>query len=67
MARNAVTYKQDKLEVNQDERIVFDWVYTKTPTSTMISKKKLCDYFYKRLHEVYTTVHMEKYPNAKEQ
>ena len=26
---------------------------------------KLCDYFYKRLFEVYTTIHMEKYLNAK--
>ena len=57
MARNQVTYSQNSVKVNQDERIVFDWAHTQHQYHYDYN---LCDYFYKKLHEVYTLEYMEK-------
>jgi hypothetical protein len=59
MARNKVTYNQNNLEVNQDNRIVFDWAHTQ---SQYHYDYNLCDYFYKKLHDTYT----EKYQMLKQ-
>lgn len=63
MARNKVTYNQNNLEVNQDNRIVFDWAHTQ---SQYHYDYNLCDYFYKKLHETYTEQYMEKYQMLKQ-
>ena len=57
-----VTYKQDNIIKNQDERLVFDWAHTQGQYHYDFS---LCNYFYKKLHEVYTTEYMEKYSMLK--
>ena len=36
MARNQVTYSQNSVKVNQDERIVFDWAHTQHTSMTII-------------------------------
>ena len=63
MARNKVTYNQNNLAVNQDNRIVFDWAHTQKQYHYDYS---LCDYFYKKLHETYTEQYMEKYQMLKQ-
>jgi hypothetical protein len=63
MARNKVTYNQNNLEVNQDNRIVFDWAHTQ---SQYHYDYNLCDYFYKKLHDTYTEQYMEKYQMLKQ-
>jgi len=63
MARNKVTYNQNNLEVNQDNRIVFDWAHTQNQYHYDYN---LCDYFYKKLHETYTEQYMEKYQMLKQ-
>ena len=63
MARNQVTYSQNSVKVNQDERIVFDWAHTQHQYHYDYN---LCDYFYKKLHEVYPLEYMEKYQMLKD-
>ena len=63
MARNKVTYNQNNLEVNQDNRIVFDWAHTQNQYHYDYN---LCDYFYKKLHDTYTEQYMEKYQMLKQ-
>ena len=63
MARNQVTYSQNSVKVNQDERIVFDWAHTQHQYHYDYN---LCDYFYKKLHEIYTLEYMEKYQMLKD-
>ena len=58
MARNQVTYNQNRLKSNQDERIVFDWAHTQKQYHYDFH---LCDYFYQKLHETYTLDYQEKY------
>ena len=62
MSERDVTYKQDNIIKNQDERLVFDWAHTQGQYHYDFS---LCNYFYKKLHEVYTTEYMEKYSMLK--
>tara|TARA_B100001287_G_scaffold171285_1_gene144167 strand:- start:1685 stop:2263 length:579 start_codon:yes stop_codon:yes gene_type:complete len=63
MARNQVTYNQNRLKSNQDERIVFDWAHTQKQYHYDFH---LCDYFYQKLHETYTLDYQEKYQMLKD-
>jgi|TARA_R110000772_G_scaffold227335_4_gene338072 hypothetical protein len=45
-------------EASSDDRVVFDWAHTQGQYHYDFS---LCDYFYKKIQEVYTAQYMEKY------
>jgi hypothetical protein len=50
-------------EASSDDRVVFDWAHTQNQYHYDFG---LCDYFYKQMHEVYTTQYIEKYTMLKQ-
>ena len=62
MAQRSVTYNQNDIQKNSDNRIVFDWAHTQNQYHYDFS---LCDYFYQTLHQVYTEQYMDTYSMLK--
>jgi len=50
-------------EASSDDRVVFDWAHTQNQYHYDFG---LCDYFYKKIFEVYTTQYIEKYQMLKQ-
>ena len=53
-----ITFPQNSVTKNSDERVIFDWAHTQYQYHY---DYKLCKFFYTRLHEVYATQYVEKY------
>lgn len=62
MVKRDIVFKQNDLSKNQDTRIVMDWAHTQNMYHYDFA---LCEYFYKNLHQIYTSEYMEKYSMLK--
>ena len=58
MSKLKKTYSVNNLDRNSDERVVFDWAHTQRQYHYDFS---LCEFFYTKVHEIYTNIYQEKY------
>lgn len=62
MSENQGVFAVNNFKQNQDTRVIFDWAHNQ---NVYHYDYNLCRYFYQKLHEVYTTLYMEKYQMLK--
>jgi len=58
MNENNGLFAVNKIEQNQDTRVIFDWAHTQNVYHYDFD---LCRYFYSKIHEVYSEQYMQKY------